>query len=112
MNRAPRQRPQAWWEVASGPPLHLARVSVAAYLRAPAPGDTFVYDGYALTRLEARGIGKADVEAVIKNPLRVERSRHHPERWVLARTLRGRSLRVVLAPEDRGWVVVTAWEVK
>jgi hypothetical protein len=79
-------------------------------LRRPRPGDAFVIPPYAQRRLAQRRIGRREVEAVIRDPLTLEPSRHHPERWVLTRTVLGRRLHVVVAPEFVEWVVVTAWE--
>ncbi|MBL9087002.1 MAG: DUF4258 domain-containing protein [Planctomycetia bacterium] len=79
-------------------------------LRRPRPGDSFVTPPYAQRRLAQRRIGRHEVEAVIRDPLTLEPSRHHPEQWVLTRTVLGRRLHVVVAPELVEWVVVAAWE--
>jgi hypothetical protein len=77
----------------------------------PRPGDRYVYDGHGLARLDERKITKAEVEAVIADPLTIEIDAEDSCGVVLTRTVGGRRIAVVLAPEGVHWLVVTAWEV-
>jgi hypothetical protein len=82
-----------------------------SWFRRPLPDEKYVYDGYGLARLAERGITKAEVESVISDPLTIEADERDSSAAVLTRTVAGRRIAVVMAPEGAYWLVVTAWVV-
>ncbi len=76
-------------------------------------GRTYVITPYAERRLEARSISRAELEAVLGNPLAVVAAGDPVPRVIHRRTAAGRRLSVVVerGPTDMDWEVVTAWEV-
>ena len=79
-------------------------------MRRPEPGESIVFTTYSLARLALRNLSREEVESVVRSPLMIVPSRRDPTGSVLTRTVGGRRISVVVAPECSYWVVLTAWE--